>query len=84
MRVSVCNHQQHLRTCALTVGHQGLAGSQYERQKTEVADGIVARLEAYFPGISKAIVFRCVDSVCTVQGLILLLKVLHFFGIIKS
>lgn len=32
--------------------------AEYERKKEEVADSIVARLEAYLPGITKAIIFR--------------------------
>ncbi len=38
---------------------QGLRGLAYERKKQEAADAIIARLEAYFPGITQAIVFRC-------------------------
>ncbi len=37
---------------------QGLSPAEYERKKEEVADSIAARLEPYFPGIRKAIVFR--------------------------
>ncbi len=37
---------------------QGLSPADYERKKEEVADSIAARLEPYFPGIGKAIVFR--------------------------
>ena len=37
---------------------QGLDPAEYERKKEEVADSIVSRLDAYLPGISKAIVFR--------------------------
>ena len=39
---------------------QGLSPAEYEQKKEEVADNIAARLEPYFPGIRKAIVFRSV------------------------
>ena len=37
---------------------QGLEPAEYKRQKEEVADSIVARLEAYLPGITQSIIFR--------------------------
>lgn len=30
----------------------------YEKQKERVVDSIIARLEAYFPGLQDAVVFR--------------------------
>ena len=41
---------------------QGLSPADYEQKKEEVADSIAARLEPYFPGIRKAIVFRHVQT----------------------
>lgn len=37
---------------------QGLAPEEYERKKEEVADAIVARLEALWPGLKAATEFR--------------------------
>jgi prolycopene isomerase len=41
---------------------QGLGPEEYERKKEEVADAIVARLEALWPGLKAATEFREVRS----------------------
>lgn len=51
-------HLMHVFTPDWVDDWKDLTGAAYEDMKSEVADSIVARLEAYFPGISEAIVFR--------------------------
>ena len=41
---------------------QGMSPAEYERKKEEVADALVARVEAHLPGLSAATVFREVGS----------------------
>jgi prolycopene isomerase len=41
---------------------QGLSPEEYERKKEEVAESLCKRIEAVFPGISKAIRFKEVSS----------------------
>lgn len=45
------------RCAAVRLQHRGSTG--YEDKKREVVDGLVRRLEPYFPGLSEGIVFRC-------------------------
>jgi phytoene dehydrogenase-like protein len=39
-----------------------MSPAEYERKKEEVADALVARVEAYLPGLAAATVFREVGS----------------------
>ncbi|KAK9809036.1 hypothetical protein WJX72_008256 [[Myrmecia] bisecta] len=62
---SICpdgTHVFHAFTPDWIDAWQGLAPAEYERKKQEVSDDIIARLEAVFPGLKDAIVFREVGT----------------------
>jgi len=55
-------HLMHVFTPDWVDDWTGMGGSAYENKKKEVSDSIIKRLEAYFPGITDAIVFREVGT----------------------
>lgn len=62
---SVCpkgTHGVHIFTPDWADNWKGLTTQQYEQKKEEVANALVKRLEAFFPGLQEATLFREVGS----------------------
>ena len=62
---SVCpnsTHGVHIFTPGWADNWKGITNQQYEQKKEEVANALVKRLEAFFPGLQKATLFREVGS----------------------
>lgn len=62
---SVCpedTHGVHIFTPDWADNWKGLSTQEYEQKKETVADALVQRLEAFFPGLQKATLFREVGS----------------------
>jgi len=62
---SVCpqgTHGVHIFTPDWADNWKGMTTQQYEQKKEEVANALVKRLEAFFPGLQEATLFREVGS----------------------